>query len=143
MNTVYQGLRSNRMHFQWIVLGRSPSALDLVDKAIKAKAVAPEDVCIFTEDANRETYTESQLNPPFRPCHPLLEVRPECTLTHSDFKSHTLYFYDKADAECNQSDKAYSYDKLILSPEPWLNDSETKKSLLGYQRFSLTDDIEV
>jgi hypothetical protein len=65
------------MHFQWIVLGRSPSALDLVDRAIKDKAVAPEDVCIFTEDAERETFTVGQQpDPPFRPCHPLMEVRP-------------------------------------------------------------------
>ena len=130
MKTVYQGLRSNRMHFQWIVLGRSPSALDLLARAIKAKVVAPEDVCLFTEDAERE-------RAPFRPCHPLLEVRPECTLTHSDLRNHTLYFYDRA--ESNQSDKAYSYDKLILSPEPWLDDSETRKSLRGYQRYLLTD----
>jgi hypothetical protein len=63
-------------------------------------------------------------------------------LTHSDFKSHTLYFYDRTDAECNQSDKAYSYDKLILSPEPWLDDSQTRKTIRGYQRYLLIDNQE-
>ena len=64
-------------------------------------------------------------------------------MTHADFKQQTLYFWDKqlsSHDEGNPTDKAYSYDKLILSPEPWLSDSVAKRDVRGYQRHLLTDD---
>ena len=87
----------NRMHFPWVVVGRSPSALRLVAQAIKARIVPPEEVCIFTQDIDREFYNDDmKVAPPFRSPHPLVELRPATVLTRIDYKEHTALFFDRS-----------------------------------------------